>query len=58
MAIDVALLTCQQSWLDWPAEMTVGEAVNERICGVALPATVTVTGAVTDWPLGPLAVRV
>ena len=58
MEIEVALVTCQQIWLDWPAEMFDGTAVNELICGTVAGTTETVIGELTDWPVELVAVNV
>ena len=41
-----------------PGEMNGGLATKVTTCGIPIPATVTVTGAVTDLPSALLAVRV
>ena len=56
--MEVALVTCQQTWLDWPAVITVGTAVKALICGTVAGTTATVMGEVTEWPSELVAVRV
>ena len=57
MEIDVALVTCQQSFVELPGLMSGGFATKVTTVGIALPDTVTVTGAVTE-PTELVAVKV
>ena len=57
MLIDVALVTCQQSFVDWPELIADGLATKLTTVGMALPDTVTVTGAETE-PTELVAVKV
>lgn len=58
MVIELAPVTCQHSLVLVPGEMNGGLATKVTTCGIPIPATVTVTGAVTDLPSALLAVRV
>src|SRR5215472_3918818 len=51
------LVTCQHSLVCWPGLIVDGLATKVTTCGTALPATVTVIGAVTLWPDELVAVR-